>query len=511
MQTHSKLPATQNRAEFHDCWQRLVRWSPDDQESASPFAMRLAKEEGWSLAFARRAIEEYKRFVFLSVVAGHVVCPSEEVDQVWHMHLTFTMSYWSDLCDQVLQQPLHHHPSKGGRAEHDKHVALYEQTLASYRFWFGEEPPEEIWPTPARRFEDDDARRVSLRRYWLLKKPAPRLLAVVSEKLQQAGQIAARHLWFPGRRMRWAGALAILPLAATGNPLNWSGVEFLGLYAAVLAGVISLGSMIRYAWWPEDEEPTENLTPEEVACLQGNDKLAIHTALARLMTTNVIQCIPFGSEEHFRISGPLPEQPSQLESALISKISNSQDVTLADLHATGSPVTQSLESALRDRGWLTTEDYASTARFVPFVMTAGVAIVGAAKVAVGLSREKPVGFLTVAVVVTFVIALMFLKRPRVTHAVHRWLKEQRATHSPLKDVRSMSNPTSQDVALATALFGSLALTGTVCEPLQAAWLRNRKTAGSSGCGTSGCGASGCGGGGCGGGSGCGGCGGGGGD
>ncbi len=509
MQPHSKLPATHTRAELHDCWQRLVRWSPDDPQSASPFSKRLAKEEGWSLAFARRAIEEYKRFVFLSVVAGHVVCPSEEVDQVWHMHLTFTVSYWNDLCGQILQQPLHHHPSKGGRAEHDKHVALYEQTLASYRDWFDEEPPSDLWPTAAQRFEEDCVQRVSLHRYWLLKKPAPRLLAIVHGKLEQLGNHIAHQSWYSPRLARWTGALAILPLAASGNPLNWSGKDFLSLYGTLVAGVVALGLVIRHAYWPEEEELTEDLTPEEVACLQGNGKLAIHTALARLMTTIVIQCTPSGSEHHFHISGPRPEQPSELEATLITNINTGHHVRLVDLHAAASSVTESMESSLRERGWLSPAgNQTSTARFVPFVMISAISAFGAVKVAVGINRGKPVGFLIVGAIVTFIIALAFLSKPRLTRAAKRWLKEQREQLSLLKDVRSLSNPTSRDVALATALFGSVALTGTVCEPLQAAWRQNRSAFGSNGCGTGGCGTSGCGGGGCGGG-GCGGCGGGG--
>ena len=33
------------------------------------------------------AIEEYRKFVFLALVAGHQITPSDQVDQVWHLHL----------------------------------------------------------------------------------------------------------------------------------------------------------------------------------------------------------------------------------------------------------------------------------------------------------------------------------------------------------------------------------------------------------------------------------------
>ena len=66
----------------------------DEPGAALPFTSRLAREQGWSHAFAARAIREYKRFLILAMEAGHPVTPSEAVDQVWHLHLVYTVSYW---------------------------------------------------------------------------------------------------------------------------------------------------------------------------------------------------------------------------------------------------------------------------------------------------------------------------------------------------------------------------------------------------------------------------------
>jgi hypothetical protein len=43
------------------------------------------RANGWSRPFALRAIEEYRKFVFLALVADHQVTPSDQVDQVWHL------------------------------------------------------------------------------------------------------------------------------------------------------------------------------------------------------------------------------------------------------------------------------------------------------------------------------------------------------------------------------------------------------------------------------------------
>src|SRR5689334_16054326 len=106
---------------------RLNAFEFDEPGTELTFARRLARENGWSLAYAERVIEEYQRFLFLACAAEHVVTPSEQVDQAWHLHLTYTRSYWDNLCRNVLCQPLHHGPTKGGNAEQEKFVDLYEQ------------------------------------------------------------------------------------------------------------------------------------------------------------------------------------------------------------------------------------------------------------------------------------------------------------------------------------------------------------------------------------------------
>jgi hypothetical protein len=99
---------------------RLEAFSFNDPDSAFTFADRLSKENGWTPHYTTRALEEYKRFLFLAVEAGHPVSPSDAVDQAWHLHLTYTQSYWKELCGEVLKKSLHHHPTKGGAGESAK-------------------------------------------------------------------------------------------------------------------------------------------------------------------------------------------------------------------------------------------------------------------------------------------------------------------------------------------------------------------------------------------------------
>ncbi|MGH9238973.1 MAG: glycine-rich domain-containing protein [Vicinamibacterales bacterium] len=75
-------------------WERIETISFDAGPTTYPFWARLASENGWSTSFTARVITEYRRFVYLAVVAGHQVSPPDQVDQVWHLHLLYTESYW---------------------------------------------------------------------------------------------------------------------------------------------------------------------------------------------------------------------------------------------------------------------------------------------------------------------------------------------------------------------------------------------------------------------------------
>jgi hypothetical protein len=116
--------------------------------------MRLARENGWTPTFAERVIEEYKRFVYLAMVAGHPVTPSDEVDQAWHLHMLYTESYFDRLCDELLGKKLSHGPTRGGKSEGPKFEDWYERTKRSYQEEFGTEPPSDIWPASEKRFGD---------------------------------------------------------------------------------------------------------------------------------------------------------------------------------------------------------------------------------------------------------------------------------------------------------------------------------------------------------------------
>ena len=161
--------------ELHDdpLWRRIERFELDDADASLTFTRRLARENGWSLGYAKRVIGEYKKFCYLAFRSGHHVTPSDEVDQAWHLHLAYTRSYWDEFCGDVLGGPLHHGPTKGGATEGAKYRDWYQATLDSYVRVFGEAPPADIWPDAERRFRNVGGfRRIDMAGVWLVPKPS---------------------------------------------------------------------------------------------------------------------------------------------------------------------------------------------------------------------------------------------------------------------------------------------------------------------------------------------------
>ncbi|MFM2410515.1 MAG: hypothetical protein RL481_1343 [Pseudomonadota bacterium] len=144
-----------------------MRIEPDG--AALTFPARLARENGWSQGYANCVVDEYRRFLFLAATCRHPVTPSDEVDQAWHLHLTYTRHYWEILCREILGQLLHHGPTSGGPNESQRYHDQYERTLTAYRQAFGQEPPNDIWPSSKRRF-GTEFHRVAVGRHWLVPK-----------------------------------------------------------------------------------------------------------------------------------------------------------------------------------------------------------------------------------------------------------------------------------------------------------------------------------------------------
>lgn len=152
-------------------WNEIKNFELDEPEISFSFTDRLARENGWTIEYSIRAILEYKKFIFLLTISSQPLTPSDQVDQVWHLHLLYTQSYWEDFCENTIKRKIHHGPTKGGATEKANFTNWYEQTKELYLKTFHSEPPNDIWPSSAIRFSEIEFERVNMKRNWIIKKP----------------------------------------------------------------------------------------------------------------------------------------------------------------------------------------------------------------------------------------------------------------------------------------------------------------------------------------------------
>ncbi len=133
-----------------DLWERISGYDFPTVDGGVSFVDLLRRDTKFTQSLAEDAIDEYRRFAYLTQVADRPLVPSPRVDKVWHLHLTLTRDYWDRFCGETLGRRLHHAPGQGAYYEHPD----YAVTLALYRKEFGFSPPYDHWPTSARKAPD---------------------------------------------------------------------------------------------------------------------------------------------------------------------------------------------------------------------------------------------------------------------------------------------------------------------------------------------------------------------
>jgi hypothetical protein len=170
-------------------WEKIKAFNLNHEQSGFTFSDRLARENGWDKDYTLRVIEEYKKFIFLCCISSSGVTPSDPVDQAWHLHLTYTQSYWIDFCKNTLNQEIHHTPTKGGGHEAAKFNGFYTGSIKLYTDKFGVEPPADIWQDNKTRFSDVKFQRVNVGKYRLVRR------SIVKTAFYALGIAAAIVIW----------------------------------------------------------------------------------------------------------------------------------------------------------------------------------------------------------------------------------------------------------------------------------------------------------------------------
>ena len=126
-------------------WDLIVEKFGGHDAATKAFASKLERKWRLRRRLALECIWEYKKFVFLGVIADFPVTPSKLIDLVWHEHILFVDGYHK-FCTDVIRYDFKHQPELiRDEDQTETYRQQFERTLALYRREFGMEPPAAVW------------------------------------------------------------------------------------------------------------------------------------------------------------------------------------------------------------------------------------------------------------------------------------------------------------------------------------------------------------------------------
>jgi uncharacterized protein (TIGR04222 family) len=490
-------PDTMNQSQ-KSLYQRIEEYSLDDAKASFTFSDRLARENGWDQEYVQRVVDEYKKFMFLALSSGHPVTPSDQIDQVWHLHLLYTQSYWEDFCGEVLGKRVHHGPTKGGTQEKTKYHNWYERTKESYRLLFKEEPPCDIWPDSQTRFgEDIHFSRVNTKRNWIIpKSPLKWLLNctvfLISTLIVVSGSAS---------KVYGDTAISVTPMAMSfgGYLPSISGKEFLAIFVLANAISFSIAAWIRSIMKrPVDENTTREvkLDPYDVAYLSGGKERAVKSAIASMVSRDILNIEKQEDERVLKVGEAFPDHP--IEKTIFEEVEKNGTVTICEIHEEIPPF-DSIEEKLKSENLIVSQSQDVMGRLFPVLITMIVPLLSIHRIAYGLSQEKPTGLLIFGCIVGLILTFVFFgQRLFRTWKGDRILNQMKQDNSELSNLANQDKLTGMNLALAVGLFGADIIKDSHEELFTALTQANNSDynggcgGGCGGCGCGGCGCGGCG-------------------
>jgi len=426
-----------------ELYKRIQAFALDWPDSQLSFSQRLAKDNGWSLGYTQRAIEEYKKFIFLAVAAGHPVTPSDQIDQVWHLHLTYTRSYWQEFCPKILQTTLHHEPTRGGSSEQLKFGSWYSKTLESYEQFFGHIPPIDIWPKPKDRFGRDlHFIRINTQQSWILSKP--NFTVFFKPQLRKIGIFT--FLVLLSLMITSCQIISQIP-----NPINFTGSEFLTFYIFLGVMGIALAAWLRFSLClvSANTKQQPDLNTYEIAFLAGGNHRMIMAAITSLVKQGYVEVLKEGK---LVVTGKIDPIADPVEKAVAQDIL-ATDGAIEQVFQNSTGMKDSIRSRLEQLGLFLSDAQAFKAQIYPSMIVVILLGIGFCKMAVGISRDKPVGLLLICIFGLLVLGARFFVKPQRSRYGEIIFNDLTNRLQPLKT----ANSSDSELVLAVALFGATVL------------------------------------------------------
>jgi hypothetical protein len=123
-------------------WLKLGAMNAQNMQAFAPMMKMMEHQMGANAEMAKRVIEEYQKFLYLALKAGHQVIPPGVINDLWTAHMEQARNYWEQLGQAIGEKPATPGlDAKGFASMADAWTA----TLQSYEKFFGAKPPMDIW------------------------------------------------------------------------------------------------------------------------------------------------------------------------------------------------------------------------------------------------------------------------------------------------------------------------------------------------------------------------------
>lgn len=269
------------------------------------------------------------------------------------------------------------------------------------------------------------------------------------------------------------------------GPFDLAGGPFLILYGVLLVLTVIAGVVIP-RWLRPEGRPGHVTDPERLAFLAGGAHRFFDTIVARLLAADALGLI---AKRRF-LAAPAAIGRSEPECRLLAAAAG-EPASWKQVESALKPFAATAEKDLVEAGLMMEPGVVTQLRFwqaSPYLL---LIVFGAIKLDIGTGRGRPVGYLTLLLVVTFVLALLrFVVVGRRTRAGQDLLAGARECNDRLRRAAPQD-----ETDMAVALYGTVVLVASPWSDYHA--LRSASSDSGS--------AGGCSGGGDGGGGGCGGC------
>ncbi|WP_447726659.1 TIGR04222 domain-containing membrane protein [Sphingomonas koreensis] len=269
------------------------------------------------------------------------------------------------------------------------------------------------------------------------------------------------------------------------GPFDWTGGPFLILYGILLVIVVIAGIAIPARLLPVGRNQRVR-DPDQLAYLAGGRTRFADGVIARLLAGRAL-----AMNGKTRLDVLMRNGANAAENSVLAL---SPPLDWSRIERTLRPAADTLVEHLQRAGLMLTGGERANLRYWALLPYLTLLMFGATKWFIGDARDRPVGYLTILLIVTAILALIrAFTIPKLTRAGQAALAEARAVAD-----RARRAPLAAETGIAVALFGTAILAGSEFD----AFHRMRAASGdggSSGGGDGGGGdGGGCGGGGCGG-------------